>query len=102
MNVEDYLRKHSVLDGMGNMDGEFVPISIAMIAIEEVIDGKLEYKGMSWHRPKYLYRPDDKAAFIYKDGLYYLEKSLLEFPDHLHTGYTYELLISKGFRCNNI
>jgi len=49
-NVEDYLRKHSVLDGQGNMDGSFVPLSVAMIAIEQCLEGKLEYKGRSWLR----------------------------------------------------
>jgi len=39
-NVEDYLRKHSVLDGQGNMDGSFVPLSVAMIAIEQCLEGK--------------------------------------------------------------
>jgi hypothetical protein len=47
-NVEEYLRKHSVLDGMGNMDGLFVPLSVAMIAVEQCLLNKLEYKGMSW------------------------------------------------------
>ena len=51
-NVEDYLRSYSVLDGMGNMDGSFVPLSVAMLAIEQVINGKLEYMGKSWHFTK--------------------------------------------------
>lgn len=51
-NVEDYLREWSVLDNQGNMDGEFVPLSVAMIAIEQVINGKLEYMGKSWHLTK--------------------------------------------------
>lgn len=46
--TEEYLRQHSVLDGMGNMDGEFVPISIAMIAIEKTLEHKLEHKPPSW------------------------------------------------------
>jgi hypothetical protein len=101
MNVEDYFRKYSVMDGMGNMDGEFVPMSIAMLGVKQVLDGKMTYQGMSWHRPKYLYRADDKEPFVFKDGFYYLEKSLLEFPNNHHTGYTYELLISRGFRWMN-
>ena len=51
-NVEDYLRSYSVLDGMGNMDGSFVPLSVAMLAVEQVINGKLEYMGKSWHLTK--------------------------------------------------
>lgn len=51
-NVEDYLRGYSVLDEQGNMDGSFVPLSVAMIAIEQVINGKLEYMGKSWHMTK--------------------------------------------------
>jgi hypothetical protein len=49
-NVEVYLRKHAVIDGQGNMDGYFVPLSIAMIAIKQCLEGKLEYSGSSWFR----------------------------------------------------
>ena len=45
-NVEDYLREWSVLDGRGNIDGSFVPLGIAMTAIQQVIDGKMEYMGI--------------------------------------------------------
>lgn len=51
MNVEDYLRKYCVLDGMGNMDGPFVPLSIAMLAVKQILEGKLKYEGMSWIGP---------------------------------------------------
>lgn len=46
--AEDYLRRHAVLDGRGNMDGMWVPISVAMIAIEHVINGKLEPAHPTW------------------------------------------------------
>jgi len=48
--------------------------------------------------PKYLYRQDDGEAFILVNGLYYLEASLLSFPDNLHTGYSYKHLKSVGFQ----
>lgn len=47
-NVEEYLRRYSVMDGMGNMDGSFVPFSIAMLAVKQCLENKLEYCGMSW------------------------------------------------------
>jgi len=47
-NAEDFLRGYGVLDGRGNMDGVFVPLSVAMIAIEQVLKGKLEYNDPSW------------------------------------------------------
>ena len=49
--TEEYLREHSVLDGMGNMDGEFVPLSVAMIAIQRVLDYDLCHEPPSWIRP---------------------------------------------------
>ncbi len=45
MNVEDYFFKYSVLDGMGNMDGAFVPLGIAMLGVEQVLQGKILYDG---------------------------------------------------------
>lgn len=48
-NVEDYMREYSVLDRNGDMDGEYVPWSIALFAIEGAINGKLEYKGRNWY-----------------------------------------------------
>jgi hypothetical protein len=50
--VENYLRKHSVLDGRGNMDGAWVPLSVAMIAVKKYIDNKLIYNRPSWHSTK--------------------------------------------------
>lgn len=47
-NVEDYLRKHVIVDGYGNMDGSFVPLNVAMIAIKQCLDGEMEYRGRSW------------------------------------------------------
>lgn len=41
--LEEYLREHSVLDGHGNMDGSFVPLSVAMIGCEQVLRDKLEF-----------------------------------------------------------
>lgn len=48
--VEKYLYENSVLDGKGNMDGSFVPISIAMIAVEQALKGNLRYEKPSWIR----------------------------------------------------
>lgn len=48
--TEEYLRKYSVLDGMGNMDGEFVPMSVAMIAIQRALDYDLCHEPPSWIR----------------------------------------------------
>lgn len=48
--TEEYLRRHSVLDGRGNVDGEFVPLSVAMIAIQKTIDYELEHKSPSWKK----------------------------------------------------
>lgn len=46
--LEDYLRRHSVLDGHGNLDGEFVPLSVAMIGAKQVVDGKISLDKPSW------------------------------------------------------
>ena len=46
--VEDYLRKYAVLDGHGNMDGEFVPLSVAHLAVELYVKDRLELKRPSW------------------------------------------------------
>ena len=48
--VEEYLRRHSVLDGRGNMDGEFVPLSIAYLGAQLVADGALKLDKPSWIR----------------------------------------------------
>jgi hypothetical protein len=55
MSVEDYLIKYSVLDGNGNMDGMFVPLSIALLAVELYKSGQLDLKrpshwGGEWPR----------------------------------------------------
>lgn len=42
-NVEEYLLKHAVLDGNGNMDGYMVPFSIAQNAIELVLKDKISF-----------------------------------------------------------
>jgi hypothetical protein len=48
--------------------------------------------------PKYMIRPDDKEAFIaIKDGVYVLEQSMREWPNHLHHEYTYERLRMDDF-----
>ncbi len=52
--------------------------------------------------PKYLYRPDDLEAFVLKDDCYYLEKSLLQFPNNYHQAYSYDFLRSRGFLINKI
>lgn len=49
--AEQFLQENSVLDNSDVMDGSWVPISIAMIAIEEVLNGKLKYEKPSWHKP---------------------------------------------------
>ncbi len=75
-NVEDYLRKYSISDGFagkddekalqelrnlaGTMDGTWVPISVAMIAIQQVLSKKLKYEGMSWYKPEN--QPDSKLT----------------------------------------
>jgi len=50
MDVETYLREHSVLDGHGNLDGEFVPLPIAWLAVQMHSEGKLELLPRSWVR----------------------------------------------------
>jgi hypothetical protein len=47
-SVEDYLRKHAVIDKSNDMDGSWVPLSIAMIAAHKVEKYELEYKPPSW------------------------------------------------------
>jgi hypothetical protein len=79
-NVEDYLRKYSISDGFagkddekalqelrnlaGAMDGTWVPISVAMIAIQQVLSKKLQYQGMSWYKPD---QPDSKEILEAKE-----------------------------------
>lgn len=47
MLVEDYLRHYSILDGQGNMDGEMVPMSVAHLACELLMQGKLDLQQIS-------------------------------------------------------
>jgi hypothetical protein len=47
-SVEEYLMGYSVLDGEGNMDGLFVPLSVAHLAVELAVQEKLELKKPSW------------------------------------------------------
>lgn len=47
-DTEEYLRSHAVIDGRGNMDGSMVPLSVAMIAIQQVIEGKLKHNSPTW------------------------------------------------------
>jgi hypothetical protein len=50
-------------------------------------------------KPKYLYRQEDNEPFVLKeDGLYYLENALIAFPNNSHHSYSYESLISRGFK----
>ena len=35
--ILDFLEKYQVIDGRGNMDGAFVPLSVAMIAVEKAL-----------------------------------------------------------------
>jgi len=46
--VEEYLKQHSVLDGKGNMDGHFVPLSVAHLAAELLAQDKLKLEHPSW------------------------------------------------------
>lgn len=48
LTTEEYLRQHAVIDGMGNIDGPFVPLSIAMITIQKALDHEMEHKPPSW------------------------------------------------------
>lgn len=48
MNVEEYLRTHAVLDPSPKCDGEWVPMSVAMLAVKQYITGKLDYQEPSW------------------------------------------------------
>lgn len=52
--------------------------------------------------PKILIRPEDKAEFTLVKDEYFLKKSLEEFPNNLHRGYDYKLLLSKGFYPNTL
>ena len=47
--IEEYLIEHAVLDGMGNMDGFMVPLSVALIAADKGIAGSL-IRAKSSHR----------------------------------------------------
>lgn len=49
------------------------------------------------HKPKYLYRPCDGAAFVLIKDRYSLEASVLESPDSYHHSYEYENLKRLGF-----
>jgi hypothetical protein len=51
-NVETYLTRHAIVDGHGNMDNSFVSLNIAMSAIKECLEGKLEYSGISCLKTK--------------------------------------------------
>ena len=51
VTTEAYLRQYAVIDGMGNMDGSFVPLSVAMIAIQKTLDYEIEHKPPSWIHP---------------------------------------------------
>jgi hypothetical protein len=44
-----------------------------------------------------MYRSDDLKAFVLVDGYYYLEDSILAFPDNLHHRYEYKTLKRLGF-----
>ena len=50
-DAETYLREWAIIDGDGNMDGSFVPLSIAMIACKKVLEGKMELKPPTWIKP---------------------------------------------------
>jgi hypothetical protein len=54
--VEQYLLRHAVMDGQGNIDGLFVPLSVAHIAAENAMVGKLEMRCPTWRSP-----PPDKG-----------------------------------------
>lgn len=48
-NVEEYLRKNAVIDGQGcDMDGSWVPLSVAHIACGLVKTGQLKLEKPSW------------------------------------------------------
>ena len=54
-------------------------------------------------KPKILIRPSDGERFVLcADGLYRIERMLLDFPDHIHHAWTYEVLVSHGFKTLNL
>lgn len=50
-DAEQYLVSYAVLDGRGNMDGMFVPLSVAMIACQAVLDGRMKLNPPTWIGP---------------------------------------------------
>jgi hypothetical protein len=46
--TEEYLRENSVLDSCDSMDGTWVPLSIAMIAIDKAVKGELQHNNKTW------------------------------------------------------
>lgn len=66
-SVEEYLTKHAVLDGMGNMDGYMVPLSVAMIAADMARAGKLRREKYSHHSEDYCCACRDRKGWYEED-----------------------------------
>ncbi len=56
MTVEEYLKIYSVLNPKDchgkDLDGTWVPLSVAIIAVEQALKDKLKYEQPSWIRPQ--------------------------------------------------
>ena len=54
LTVDEYLWRYAVIDGKGNLDGAFVPISVAKLAVELYSKDKLlrlEYEHKKLNTP---------------------------------------------------
>lgn len=63
--VEEYLREHAVIDGQGNMDGSFVPLSVAMASVEKALRGELEVSDPTWIKDI-----NNTNPYIWQNGWY--------------------------------
>ena len=73
--AHEYLLEHAVLDAkcdkckhsLQHMDGYFVPLSVAMLAIEQVISNKMEFD-FYWHNRKHTIEKHLEYGEPIKDG----------------------------------
>ena len=47
-SVEDYLREFAIMDSGPKMDGSWVPVSVAMMAVRKSLEDELEYLPPTW------------------------------------------------------
>lgn len=82
MNVKDFLRKYAIIDGE-RLDGSWVPLSVAMIAAEQVYNGKLSID------PSNVLSNEWYAIYKIDDECWYLAPKK-HFDEHGHCSYEFE------------